>query len=119
MAIVSFPKERKSFLIRLIKGEISLPVTYWVFGYIANILFLAIQSYMLECVKQKGQWDSIYDFFIFWSFSIFAIIYSIFICIAIWNSADNYKGRKLWATLSKAAVLLGIALAATEFREFF
>lgn len=99
-------KNQAGFVKRLFRGDVSLPITYWVFGaLIGNVGFQVILTiiefnYLELTSTQTGAW-SVTGFY--W----LAISYSIFMLIAIWRSAGKYKGRAIWAGLARVAVVLG------------
>lgn len=106
-ATESQPIEKKTgFIARLFRGEVSLPITYWVFGVlIGNVAFpiilKIIEFNFLEVTSSHvGTWSVL-------GFSSVAIGYSIFMLIAIWRSASKYQGRAIWAGLARVAVVLG------------
>jgi len=47
--------------------------------------------------------------------AILGLIYFVPVWIAIWNSATQYTGFKLWSILAKTAVILGILVAIGRF----
>ncbi len=111
----SQPIEKKAgFIARLFRGEVSLPITYWVFGVlIGNVAFQIILkiiefNYLEIVTSQVGAW-SVMGFY--WS----AIGYSIFMLIAIWRSAGKYQGKEIWAGLARVAVVLGTLALITSF----
>jgi|ETNmetMinimDraft_16_1059900.scaffolds.fasta_scaffold90357_1 hypothetical protein len=98
---------KAGFLKRLFRGEVSLPITYWVFGFlIGNVgLRLAMElvelNYMKVAASQVGNWAML-------GLYVFVVVYSVFMLIAIWRSAGNYQGRAIWASLARVAVILGV-----------
>jgi hypothetical protein len=111
----SQPIERKAgFIARLFSGEVSLPITYWIFGFLIGnvgfqIFLIIIEFNYLELTSsQVGAW-SVMGFY--WV----AIGYSIFMLIAIWRSAGKYQGRSVWAGLARVAVVLGALVLIANF----
>ena len=88
--------QQTSFLSNLIKGEIALWKTYWLFGVIGNI----IATILINIFAQFSE-------MLFLIILIITIAYKIGIFIAIWNSASKYVGLKIWAILAKTIVVLG------------
>jgi hypothetical protein len=39
---------------------------------------------------------------------VFNLAVSLFMAVAIWRSAGNYTGSKLWAVLARVAVVIGV-----------
>jgi hypothetical protein len=100
------PEKRAAFVTRLFRGDISLPITYWVFGVlIGNVAFQIILKviefrYIDIATSQVGSWAVM-------AFYWLAIGYGIFMLIAVWRSAGNFKGKAVWAGLARIAVVLG------------
>jgi len=94
------------FIKKLFAGDVSLPVTYWVFGVlIGNVAFqialTIIESNYLELTSsQVGAWSVMGFYWI-------AVAYSIFMLVAIWRSAGKYQGRAIWAGLARVMVVIG------------
>ncbi len=38
----------------------------------------------------------------------FTVVYSLFMAVAIWRSAQKYRGKPIWSRLARAAVVLGV-----------
>lgn len=93
-----------SFLTNLIKGEIALWKTYWLFGVIGNI----IATTLINIFSQFSETS-------FFIILIIAIAYKIGVFTAIWNSASKYVGLKIWAILAKIMVVLGFISILTIF----
>lgn len=103
----SQPMEKKAgFIARLFRGDVSLPITYWVFGVlIGSVAFQIILkiiefNYLEITTSQTGAWSVMAFYWV-------AIGYSIFMLIAIWRSAGKHQGREIWAGLARAVVVLG------------
>lgn len=98
-----------NFVIRLFKGDISLAITYWVFGALiggvgARIILAIIEFNYLNLAVAKSGWILLQS--VYWSI----IAYSVFILISIWRSASKYKGDFIWTVLAKIAVILNVLL---------
>ena len=95
---------KKSFISRLFNGDVSLSVTYWVFGVIiGNVvlgtLYSLIDAKYFEIASKIGTLP----------INIFLIItlaYNIFILIAIYRSAVKYTGNKIWSILARILVVI-------------
>ena len=99
-------QERSNFAARLFRGDISLPITYWVFFVLIGKFAFEIATKIIELnyidiiSTQTGEW-SVMGFY--WS----TIAYSIFMLIATWRSAGKYQGKAIWAGLARVAVVFG------------
>ena len=95
---------KKSFISRLFNGDISLSVTYWVFGVIiGNVvlgtLYSLIDAKYFEIASKIGTLPI--NIFI-----IITLAYNIFILIAIYRSAVKYNGNKIWSILARILVII-------------
>ncbi len=81
-------------------GKIPLWKSYWLVGELSNALFiLAIFNFEIYFFK-NNQFSSSLPFLDFSNFSIlsklFLIIWTVFITVGIWRSAERYKGSLIW-----------------------
>jgi len=113
---VSPETRRASYFARHWRGELSLPVSYWVNGFFLTVLILAI--------IQGIHWDELVatSRLLFSTSAIIVWIVlaaaSIWQLVGIWRSADNYLGRgksKLWENWAKIGVVLGLIRFSTDF----
>lgn len=110
-------EKKAGFIARLFRGEVSLPITYWVFGVlIGNVCTLIsltiIGSYEDIASYQIGAW-------VVMGFYWVVVAYIIFIYIAIWRSAGNYQGMAIWAGLARVVVVLSALVLIANFIVWF
>ncbi|MCL9684556.1 hypothetical protein [Legionella maioricensis] len=91
--------------LNLLKGNIPLVFTYWLFGVLPGIIYrligMIIDKYYLKIsLIPHSQW-------FFYLYLLFPFLYFPFIYVAIWNSSNHYTKNKLWPILAKIAVILG------------
>ena len=84
-------------------GEVPLVKTYWLFGVVAGIFFNIAFTYIEFQISALSTGILI---FVLGLYSL-SIIYFIFISVAIWRSANKYKGPQRFAILAKSSVILG------------
>jgi len=89
---------QKNFFIKLKDGDFGLAKTYWLFGVLVSIIY----RIFLELALVANSIGIIY------AANIALIVYSYFHLFGLWNSADRYTGKKVWAFLAKVAVVLGV-----------
>ena len=77
---------KKNIFSRFYHGKLSLPLSFFVFGFIGTALAALIG---LLIFKNMGM------------ARLVALPWNIYALIGIWSSADNYKGLKIWAILAK------------------
>lgn len=92
----------------LLKGNVRLVITYWVFGFIPAIVYKGIGRLIEKNYFQLATTSYIEWFF--YLYLIFPFIYFPLIYVAIWRSSNKYNGRRLWRWLAKIAVILGVVL---------
>lgn len=108
-------KVRKSnFVVRLFKGDVSLPITYWIFGVliggIGSRLALSAIEYNFSKLSLHDNGELIMSL-VFWGF----VAYFLFIAVAIWRSASKYEGRPIWSYLAKFVVILNFVFFGINF----
>ena len=94
----------KYLVINFWNGKITLWKSYWIFGEILNafliFLILIIEIKYLKNTLIANQ----IPFFIFNDFSLLSkfslAVWTIFITIGIWRSAEEYKGSVIWIVLT-------------------
>jgi len=88
-----------------IGGNLGLAKTYWLFGVLGTLIMKLILTLLV--LSGVNPTLSI----------IIAIAYSAVVWIAVWNSASQYQGLKLWAILAKVSVVFGILASLAEFNK--
>ena len=82
---------KKSFFKKFIEGKASLPLSFWVFGFIGLILFSLIAALIYPSMTFVR---------------LIAYPYLIYVSIGIWRSSNNYKGYKIFSILAKIVVVI-------------
>jgi len=90
----------EKLIIRFWSGNITLWRSYWLVGELFNALFvLAIFNFEIYLFG-NNQFSNLLPFLDFSNFSLLSklalIIWTVFITIGIWRSAENYKGSIIW-----------------------
>ena len=90
----------KKLIIRFWRGNITLWRSYWLVGELLNALFILVVFNFEIYIFGNNQFLSLLPFLNFSSFSFLSkltlIIWTIFITIGIWRSAENYTGSIIW-----------------------
>ncbi|APW65512.1 MULTISPECIES: hypothetical protein [Arcobacteraceae] len=95
----------ESYLKKLIKGKISLSITFWLwFVFISLMINFFIDNSFNEVEFHRNNSEMFFSITIY--FLIF--IYSIFIFIAVQKSALNYIGNKLWSFLARVIITINL-----------
>jgi len=101
MAMQSKPENKlgvHGLLDRLVSGELSLPVTYWVFFVLMNLI-IKFSINGLVVTKNVGAATLLL---------MIGIVYNIPVMIGLWRAAVKYKGPSFWKVLVQIAVVLGV-----------
>ena len=81
-------------------GKIKLWKSYWLVGELLNAFFILLIFNMEIYLFGNNQFTSLLPFLDFSNFSfvskMFIIIWTIFITVGIWRSAENYTGSMFW-----------------------
>ena len=95
--------ESKRFFKKLTNGDYGLAKTYWIYGalvaFVANVLMRFIESpgLLLTVV-------------------VLQLIYNmVFLYRGVWNAANKYEGKVIWAILAKIAVVIGAITIVASF----
>lgn len=104
-------EKRQNYFLRLFRGKIPLPMTYWVwFLFITFVLNLSVSFYQgslgLNPTSTQAQ--------ILLVFSILVLCYIAFILIAVWRSATNHDGSRFWANVAKIVVVVNVIVILNE-----
>ena len=90
----------KEIVINLWDGEITLWKTYWGLVLLGVILSLPVELLVPE------------ERYAIHSFSnILYLIFSIFVLICVWRSANKYLGKKIWRLLAKFSCTLEVVFS--------
>ena len=86
------------------KGDITLWKSYWLVGEVLNGIVLLIIFYLEIYFFNTNSSVSQIPFLDFSNFTLLSkiiiFIWTIFISIGIWRSAENYKGNIFWIILT-------------------
>lgn len=97
-------------------GDVPLVKAYWLFGVAVGVLFNISFNYIAH---QPADFSSNFGSALLLALVVFAFIYSIFICVAIWRSAEKYQGPQINAGLAKIVVVLSAFTIMKALLELF
>lgn len=98
----------KTYLLKFIKGELSLKVTFWAWF----VLFSFVLEYFISPIFNISETLSVIYF-------IFMFIYTFAIFLAVFKSANRFQGSKVWSYLAKAIITINLFLSVSYFIELF
>ena len=100
---------KKSYIGRHWRGDLSLPVSYFVNGVIGGAVALIIVTIASELLfAETGPWSLFIGLATIWAS---VIIISVWQMVGIWRSSDRHPSRGgsvFWATVAKVMVVIGI-----------
>jgi len=85
------------------QGDVPLVKTFWLFGVVVGVGFAIVFAYIEY--QSEGLSEGFGFAYIIGS-RLFCFVYVVFINIAIWRSANKYRGPKWWAILAKVMVVV-------------
>jgi hypothetical protein len=120
MTIATATEPRANYFVRHWRGELSLPVSYWVNGVLLGI-GLAILAFAIAMGIATGMQGSssvrpALGIFILVAFAA-DVVHIVWGGVGVWRSATNYRAQgrpAVWAILAKIAVVLGAIRTAVE-----
>ena len=94
----------KNLIKYFFNGKVSLWKSYWLIGELINGLVILLIFNLEIYLFGNDKFTNILPFLDFTNFSFFSklllIIWTVFITIGIWKSAENYKGNIVWIILT-------------------
>ncbi len=80
------------------RGEKPLRQVFWIYGFAVVLLF----KWSVRALEDTGYSQNP----IYFATAAAAVVYSVFVVIAVWRSAWRFEGEKFWAYAARAAVVL-------------
>ena len=82
------------------RGEVSLVVTFWLWGVaVANILLGSVLGVILDAIQNE---------FLSLLHLVFVIAINVLATVAIWRSAASYKGQIIWVVLARLTSIANV-----------
>lgn len=106
--MIKVDNPNESYFRKLIKGQIGLAKTYWAWFILFTLILKMFLGFNLD-LQDKMQ-SSINEFFSILIY-LLTLLYTVFIFFAIFRSADNYKGKKIWPFLAKLSITIYLAFS--------
>ena len=89
-----------SFVTKLWRGDLPLYITFWVFGMIVGtIVSVPVTNFAINAPDTSTAAKTVW--------TVIAMLYTGFMCVALWRSANKYQGAPVWAIAARiyAAIL--------------
>lgn len=109
-------EEKKPLLVDLWRGDVPLVMSFWLFGIFAGLCFAIVFAFVDYQIS--GLAEGLGPLFII-GLIVSYFVYMSFVNIAIWRSANKYRGPKHWAILAKVMVLVSWTLVIHKAWQIF
>jgi len=76
---------------KFFEGKLSLPISFWVFGFIGTMIMGLIGILITQDIGMTR---------------VVALPWYIFMLIGVWRSSNNYKGSKIFSILAKVMLVI-------------
>lgn len=117
---VAAPAKRGSYFARHWRGELSLPVSYWVngvllWGFFYDLVITVVATVALTFTASKPA--------VAWTIAVayvaLQLVVYIWALVGTWRSAGNYKGPAVWKVLARVAMVLGVLITVANMTRTF
>ena len=85
-------------------GKVTLWKAYWLVGELLNVVVMLVIFNIEIYIFNNNHFLQLLPFLNFSQFHIFSklliLIWSIYITVGVWRSAENYKGNFIWTVLT-------------------
>ncbi|GKQ56086.1 RDD family protein [Bradyrhizobium sp. Ce-3] len=105
---------RANYLVRHWRGELSLPVSYWVNGTVLGAGLGVVIGVLGHVLNERGS-----EYLVLWLVSVIAIwasivLLRIWVTVGVWRAASHYQasGKSFWGGAAKVVTTLGVAYVA-------
>jgi hypothetical protein len=102
------PGKQGGYLARHWRGELKLPLSFWVNGVLLNLL---VDLALLELIfaRHPAGPPNAYGWFAMLALMVSMTIVTVWQLVGIWRSAQRHsaRGRPLWGRLARVAVIIG------------
>lgn len=103
----------KNYFYKLISGETSLVVVFWFWFIFLSFLIEVFFEIFFMQTKYVQNKENYLEFFLYF----IILIYSLFILLTIFRTANKYNGSRIWSFLSKALVSINLLFSINFFIE--
>jgi hypothetical protein len=110
-------RKRSNYFARHWRGELSLPVSYWINGILARIATLSIVAAINATTDFKDDFQpgiALAAEILIWTTTAAVMVWQL---VGLWRSAANYRRalKIFWGTLAQVLVVLGAAEMVASF----
>ena len=88
---------RSNLILRVMRGEYSLTITFWICCISIPLVAHLIFSRLVFPLLDPHTW---YGSSIFFLWAALSLLYGAVACLGLWRSRANFTGKKAWADLA-------------------
>ena len=110
----------RSYIGRHWHGQLSLPISYWLNGFLLTSLLAILLSILIESIFVDGfvvKSPKVFSISVIAFWTLIGLV-TVWQLVGIWRSANNYNVHekpKVWGYLAKLGVVLGVLGTAREY----
>lgn len=116
------PNRRNNFIARYWRGEYSLGISYWWFGFVGNIAVTVLTAGTVIIFRTDSGYDPRAIFSSFVCVWLVIVVFIIWQVTGVWRSANRLIARRQavgkragWATVAKVVVVFGLLSSLSTF----
>jgi len=108
-----------NYIARHWRGELSLPISYWINGFLANITIVIIATIITKSdLKTDFRPEiALSSIILVWTTGLLIFVWQL---VGVWRSATNYKianPTKSWGGLAKFIMILALLRTVGDFTQ--
>lgn len=114
MNTVTQYNHKVNFFQRVWRGEISLPIIFWILGILGEFIGVFLLGWLITAegtLNTPPDQHKLLSIYYILGLVVF-ISYQTWVAISIWKSANKYNGFILWKWISKLFVFLTLFCSA-------
>lgn len=109
--------KKRNYIVRHWRGELSLPVSYWVNGFLATLVAVVVIAAITASADFRDDYDptiALLSVGGIWA-TVFVIL--VWQVVGTWRSATNYQKNKFWGRVAKVMLVVGVIRSLVDFAQ--
>jgi ATP-dependent protease ClpP protease subunit len=109
--------KKRNYLVRHWRGELSLPVSYWVNGLLATVAAVIAIAAIGASTDFRDDYDPTIALLSVVGIWVTVFVIVIWQVVGTWRSATNYKKDKFWGRVAKVVLVIGLIRSLVDFAQ--
>jgi hypothetical protein len=108
---------KRNYFVRHWRGELSLPVSYWINGIASNLAMFAVVFAIASQIDQKENYRPVLALLVLVSIWALILAFYLWFLVGTWRSASNYsvsRRASYWGGIAKFFLVLGALRALVD-----